>query len=79
MSIPAIAIKRPVTMFMISSVIILLGMISLFRLPVDLLPDVSYPTISVRVGYPGVGPWRWSRSSRGRSNRRSARWRASTR
>src|SRR4051812_15075980 len=56
MSIPAVAIKRPVTMFMISSVIILLGMISLFRLPVDLLPDVSYPTISVRVGYPGVGP-----------------------
>ena len=56
MSIPAIAIKRPVTMFMISSVIILLGMISLFRLPVDLLPDVSYPTVSVRVGYPGVGP-----------------------
>ncbi len=38
MSIPAIAIKRPVTMFMISSVIILLGMISLTRLPVDLLP-----------------------------------------
>ena len=35
MSIPAIAIKRPVTMFMISSVIVLLGLISLFRLPVD--------------------------------------------
>src|SRR5580765_1914879 len=56
MSIPAIAIKRPVTMFMISSVIILLGMISLTRLPVDLLPDVSYPTVTVRVQYVGVGP-----------------------
>jgi HAE1 family hydrophobic/amphiphilic exporter-1 len=56
MSIPAIAIKRPVTMFMISSVIILLGGISLTRLPVDLLPDVSYPTVTVRVGYSGVGP-----------------------
>jgi HAE1 family hydrophobic/amphiphilic exporter-1 len=56
MSIPAIAIRRPVTMFMISSVIILLGTISLTRLPVDLLPDVTYPTVTVRVGYTGVGP-----------------------
>src|SRR3954464_11939129 len=56
MSIPATAIRRPVTMFMISSVIVLLGGISLTRLPVDLLPDVTYPTVTVRVGYPGVGP-----------------------
>ncbi len=56
MSIPRLAIHRPVTMFMLSGVIILLGTISLFRLPVDLLPDVSYPSITVRVGYSGVGP-----------------------
>ncbi|RPI54430.1 MAG: efflux RND transporter permease subunit [Acidobacteria bacterium] len=56
MSIPRIAIARPVTMFMISAIIILLGGISLTRLPVDLLPDVTYPTVSIRIGYPGVGP-----------------------
>jgi HAE1 family hydrophobic/amphiphilic exporter-1 len=56
MSIPRIAIARPVTMFMISGIIILLGAISVTRLPVDLLPDVTYPTVSVRVQYPGVGP-----------------------
>jgi len=56
MSIPRIAIARPVMMFMISAIIILLGGISLTRLPVDLLPDVTYPTVTVRVGYPGVGP-----------------------
>ena len=56
MSIPRIAIERPVTMFMISMVIILLGAISLTRLPVDLMPDTQYPTISVSVGYAGVGP-----------------------
>ncbi len=56
MSIPRIAIERPVTMFMLSAVVVLLGMISLVRLPVDLMPDVTYPTISVRVGYGGVGP-----------------------
>src|SRR5919106_3480572 len=56
MSIPRIAIERPVTMFMISMVIILLGAISLTRLPVDLMPDTQMPTITVRVNYQGVGP-----------------------
>ena len=56
MSIPRTAIQRPVTMFMLSAVVTMLGAISLFRLPVDLLPDVTYPTITVRVGYGGVGP-----------------------
>ena len=56
MSIPRTAIERPVTMFMISLVIILLGGISLTRLPVDLMPDTQMPTITVRVNYAGVGP-----------------------
>src|ERR1700704_2697965 len=56
MSIPRFAIQRPVMMTMISSVIVLLGIISLTRLPVDLLPDISQPTINVRVNYTGVGP-----------------------
>ena len=56
MSVPRFAIHRPVTMFMVSAIIVLLGSISLTRLPVDLLPDVSYPSLTVRVGYGGVGP-----------------------
>ena len=56
MSIPRVAIERPVTMFMLSAVIVLLGALSLVRLPVDLMPDVTYPQITVRVGYSGVGP-----------------------
>ncbi len=56
MSIPRFAIQRPVMMTMISSIIILIGGISLSRLPVDLLPDISQPTVSVRVNYTGVGP-----------------------
>ena len=43
-------------MFMLSATVVLLGLISLTRLPVDLLPDVSFPSITVRVGYSGVGP-----------------------
>jgi len=56
MSIPRLAIHRPITMFMISAVILLLGTISLLRLPIDLMPDMTFPSITVRVGYAGVGP-----------------------
>ena len=48
MSIPRLAIERPVTMFMLSGVIILIGAVSLARLPVDLMPDVSYPSITAQ-------------------------------
>src|SRR5688572_31651088 len=43
-------------MFMLSGVVILIGALSFMRLPVDLMPDVSYPSLTVRVGYAGVGP-----------------------
>ena len=56
MSIPRLAIHRPVTMFMVSSIVILLGVISATRLPVDLMPDMTFPSLTVRVGYAGVGP-----------------------
>ena len=56
MSIPRLAIHRPVTMFMISGVITLLGVISLTRLPVDLMPEFEQPQLTVRTNYAGVGP-----------------------
>jgi len=56
MSIPRLAIHRPVTMFMISGVITLLGVISLSKLPVDLMPEFEQPQLTVRTSYTGVGP-----------------------
>ena len=56
MSLPRLSVRRPVTMSMISAVIILLGAIALARLPVDLMPDVTFPSLTVRVSYPDVGP-----------------------
>src|SRR3954470_24882197 len=56
MSIPRLAIERPVTMFMLSAIVVLLGGISLVRLPVDLMPDIQQPTVTVNVTYAGVGP-----------------------
>src|SRR5687767_13148919 len=56
MSIPRLAIQRPVTMFMLSAVVTLLGLISLTRLPVDLMPEFQQPTLNIRTSYAGVGP-----------------------
>ena len=56
MSLPEFSIRRPVTVLMASLVAILLGGISFVRLPVDLMPEVEYPTLSVRAEYPGVAP-----------------------
>ena len=56
MSVPRVAVSRPVTMFMVSIVIVLLGTISLFQLPVDLLPEIEYPALTINVTYEGVGP-----------------------
>ncbi len=56
MSLPEFSIKNPVTVLMGTLMLILLGGIAYVRLPVDLMPDMVYPTISVRAEYPGVAP-----------------------
>lgn len=43
-------------MLMIVAAIVVFGWISLRQLPVDLMPDVSYPTITVRGSYTGAAP-----------------------
>jgi HAE1 family hydrophobic/amphiphilic exporter-1 len=56
MNLPAASIRRPVTALMVTLIAILLGAISYARLPIDLMPEIVYPTISVRAEYPGVAP-----------------------
>ncbi|MCP2520317.1 efflux RND transporter permease subunit [Candidatus Aminicenantes bacterium AC-708-M15] len=56
MKITKLTINRPVTTFMFFLAIVLLGFVSLRELSVDLLPDISYPKISVITEYPGVAP-----------------------
>jgi HAE1 family hydrophobic/amphiphilic exporter-1 len=41
---------------MISAVVVLIGLISLSKLPVDLMPDTNLPAVTVQVTYDGVGP-----------------------
>lgn len=56
MSLPSISVSRPITTTMVFGIVILLGAISFSRLPVDLMPALVYPTLTVRTDYPNVGP-----------------------
>ncbi len=50
------ATRRRVTIFMMTVTLILFGAISLSSLKVELLPDLSYPTLTVRTDYEGAAP-----------------------
>ncbi|HKQ89056.1 MAG TPA: efflux RND transporter permease subunit [Blastocatellia bacterium] len=55
-NLPAFSVRRPITVYMFTSVLVLLGAISFMRLPVDLMPEIQNPTLTVRTTYTGVAP-----------------------
>ncbi len=56
MKLPEHSVNRPIMVYMFTTVMIILGVVSFVRLPVDLMPETQSPTISVRAEYPGVAP-----------------------
>jgi HAE1 family hydrophobic/amphiphilic exporter-1 len=54
--VTAVAVRRPIGVAVLSAVVVILGGISVSRLPVDLMPAVDFPQISILTRYPGVGP-----------------------
>ncbi len=56
MSLSALSIRRPVLVLMLISALMVLGLVSYSRLPVELFPNVDFPFVSVTVAYPGAGP-----------------------
>ena len=56
MNLPEFSIRRPVTVLMGCCVAVLLGAIAFIEIPVDLMPETEYPTITVNAQYQGVAP-----------------------
>lgn len=56
MKVVETAIKRPVTIWMFVLAVMLFGMVSLSRLAINLLPELSYPTLTIRTDYEGAAP-----------------------
>lgn len=51
-----LSVRRPVTTIMITLIAVILGLVSLIKLPVDLLPKIEVPVAIVSTSYKGVGP-----------------------
>jgi HAE1 family hydrophobic/amphiphilic exporter-1 len=56
MRITDLSVKRPVTATVFYLALIVLGVFSLGRLAIDLIPDISFPVIVIFSSYPGVSP-----------------------
>ncbi len=48
--------SRPVAITMFVIAFAVFGVVSLYKLPLDLLPEISYPTLTVRTTYEGAAP-----------------------
>ncbi len=56
MNIIRFSIRHPVTIFMATLAAVLFGLVALGRLSVNLLPEISYPTLTIQVEYPDAAP-----------------------
>lgn len=56
MKLTQISINRPIGITMVMCMVIIFGAVSLYKLPVDLMPDITYPTITVSASYSDASP-----------------------
>ncbi|ABK45023.1 acriflavin resistance protein [Magnetococcus marinus MC-1] len=56
MNLARISVARPVFTSMVTLMVVILGLVSLSRLQIDLLPSIELPTLSVRTQYEGASP-----------------------
>jgi len=51
-----LSLRRPVTVTMVVALCLVLGVMSYMRLGRDLLPDISYPSLTIQTRYEGAAP-----------------------
>jgi len=56
MNLSDFSIKRPVFTVMIMLAVVAVGVVSVSRLPIDLMPDITFPTLNVSTSYENTGP-----------------------
>ena len=56
MSIIEMSVRKPVAMSMLLLIVMAVGMFALLKLPVDFLPDIESPVLTVSTDYTGAGP-----------------------
>ena len=56
MNLSSLSIKRPVATIMILLMIVVLGAVAMFSIPLDLMPDIEAPVALVTTTYSGASP-----------------------
>ncbi len=56
MSLVDLSIRRPVTIFIFAVAAVVFGWVAFGNLATDLLPDITYPSMTVRTDLPGAAP-----------------------
>ncbi len=56
MSLVESSVRRPVFTIMVTLIVVILGLASLSRLQIDLLPSIELPTLTIRTQYEGASP-----------------------
>ena len=54
MKLPELGVKRPVTSIVVFVAILVVGIYSLANLALDLMPDITFPSMSIVTTYPGA-------------------------
>ncbi|MEM0983282.1 MAG: efflux RND transporter permease subunit [Planctomycetota bacterium] len=56
MNLPRACVERPIATCMFTLIVVLIGAFALLRLPIDILPEVTFPTVTVRSEYGNASP-----------------------
>jgi HAE1 family hydrophobic/amphiphilic exporter-1 len=56
MNISRLSVRRPVLIIMTTLIVVILGGVSFSRLSIDLMPDITYPTLSISTTYENASP-----------------------
>ncbi|MCC8115747.1 MAG: efflux RND transporter permease subunit, partial [Planctomycetes bacterium] len=56
MNLAKFSIHRPIFTTMVTLIVVIIGAISLVRLPIDLMPDITNPVISIQTEYENASP-----------------------
>ena len=56
MNLPEFSIKKPVSVIVGMLIFITIGIISIIKLPLEMMPDTSFPGLMVQVPYPSSSP-----------------------
>lgn len=56
MSLSQVSVRRPVTTYMVVLIVLILGAVSILKIPVELMPEITFPTVTINTEYENVSP-----------------------